>query len=85
MAAEDRCRGEHLEKCRRQLARAPIEGKLPMNLNLHVQRQRPLIEGFGDQQTLDANLIVARMVVLCLAIHLAGGTFSVENLWDSFL
>ena len=82
MAAEDLCRGEHLERCRRQLARAPIEGTLPMNLHLNIQC--PLIEGFGDQQTLDANLIVARMVVLCLTIHLAGGTFSVENPWDSF-
>ena len=53
---------------------------------LHLNVQRPLIEeGFGDEQTLDANLIVARMVVLCRTIRLAGGTFSVENPCHSFL
>lgn len=42
-------------------------------------------ESFGDQQTKDANLIVARMVVLWFTLHLAGRLFSVENPWDSFL
>ena len=32
MAAEDRCRGEHLERTRRLLVRAALEGRLPMNL-----------------------------------------------------
>ena len=32
MAAEDRCRGEHLERTRRVLVRAALEGRLPMDL-----------------------------------------------------
>ena len=32
MAAEDRCRGEHLERTRRVLMRAALEGRLPMDL-----------------------------------------------------
>lgn len=42
-------------------------------------------EGWGDKASLEANLIVCRMVVLCLLVHSAGGTFSVENPWESFL
>ncbi|CAK9112875.1 unnamed protein product [Durusdinium trenchii] len=42
-------------------------------------------EGWGDEQTKEANEIVARTVVLCLMLHSRGKTFSVENPFGSFL
>lgn len=33
LQAEDRCRGEQLERFRRELARAKLEGRLPINLH----------------------------------------------------
>ena len=42
-------------------------------------------EGWGDAEAVHGNLVVARMVILCLILHNAGATFSVENPWGSFL
>ena len=38
MQAEDRCRGEHFDRIRRKLARAVLEGRLPMNLEYNVDQ-----------------------------------------------
>ena len=38
-----------------------------------------------DGEAVEANLIISRMVILCLLLHKSGATFSVENPWDSFL
>ena len=50
-----------------------------------VLRSDKYPEGWGDQQTEQANEMIARMVVLCLLLHDRGATFSIENPWDSFL
>ena len=42
MAAEDRCRSEHLERCRRSLSKAASEGRLPMDLRQQQQQLRNL-------------------------------------------
>lgn len=42
-------------------------------------------EGFGDPEADEANKVVERMVVLCLLLHAAGRTFSIENPFNSFL
>jgi hypothetical protein len=47
-AAEDRCRAERLERARRQLNRALIEGRLPMNLDFNPQQ--PYIPSSGPQK-----------------------------------
>ena len=42
-------------------------------------------EGWGNQQTEDANRIVSRMVMMILRLMTRRRTFSVENPWTSFL
>ena len=39
MQAEDRCRGEHLERVYRKLMRARLEGRLPMSLDFNVDHR----------------------------------------------
>lgn len=42
-------------------------------------------EGWGDEDTILANKIIERMVMLCLILHNRGRTFSIENPFGSFL
>ena len=50
-----------------------------------VLRSEERPEGWGDEDTSQANEMVARMVRLCLLLHMRGATFSVENPWRSFI
>ena len=42
-------------------------------------------EGWGDLEAVEANLVIARMVVLVLILHNQGATFAIENPWMSYL
>ena len=42
-------------------------------------------EGWGDLEAVEANLVIARMVVLVLILHNQGATFAIENPWTSYL
>ena len=50
-----------------------------------VLRSEQHPEGWGDSEAVEANLVISRMVILCLLLHRSGATFAIENPWDSFL
>ena len=62
------------------LARRPDEHGVAKALR---SDERP--EGWGDFEVVEANLVVARMVVLVLTLHNQGATFAIENPWLSYL
>ena len=53
--------------------------------SVKVLRSEKHPEEWVDGEAVEANLIISRMVILCLLLHKSGATFSVENPWDSFL
>lgn len=72
----------HMAPPCRTLTRARREDEFG---TVRVLRSDSQPEGWGDEEAVRGNLVVARMVILCLILHNAGATFSIENPWDSFL
>ena len=50
-----------------------------------VLRSEERPEGWGDDDTKQANEMIVRMVTLCLRLMARGATFSIENPWRSFI
>jgi hypothetical protein len=69
-------------RCRTLMTKARRTGEFG---SVRVLRSGQQPGGWGDPEAVEANRIVSKMIVLILSLHKQGATWSVENVWLSYL